>query len=85
MTLLYARYWAARGKYAQAVAQAEQLQAVNPDSAYADQILFLAADCELRRGREDRAAATLHSILKDYPGSPLVPTVRKKLEELENK
>jgi TolA-binding protein len=83
LTLLYARYWAARGKFAQAIAQAEQLQAVNPDSAYTDQILFLAADCELRRGREDRAAATLHSILKDYPGSPLVPTVRKKLEELE--
>ncbi len=85
LTLLCARYWAARGKYAQAVAQAEQLQAVNPDSAYADQILFLAAECELRRDRQDRALATLHSILKDYPGSPLVPAVQKKLAELEKK
>lgn len=83
LTLLFARYWAARGKYAQAIAQAEQLQAVNPDSAYADQILFLAADCELRRDRADRAAATLHSILKDYPGSPLMPAVQIKLRELE--
>jgi TolA-binding protein len=85
LTLLYARYWAARGKYAQAVAQAEQLQALNPDSAYADQILFLAAECEVRRDRQDRAVATLHSILKDYPGSPLVPTVQKILVELEKK
>ena len=85
LTLLYARYWAARGKYAQAIAQAEQLQAVNPDSAYADQILFLAAECEVRRDRQDRALATLHSILKDYPGSPLVPAVQKKLAELEKK
>jgi PKD repeat protein len=85
LTLLYARYWAARGKYAQAVAQAEQLQALNPDSAYADQILFLAAECEIHRDRQDRAVATLHSILKDYPGSPLVPAVQKKLGELEKK
>ncbi len=85
LTLLFARYWAARGKYAQAVAQAEALQAVNPDSAYADQILFLAAECELRRERPDRAAATLHSIIKDYPGSPLVPSAQKKLAELEKK
>lgn len=85
LTLLFARYWAARGKDAQAIAQAEQLQAVNPDSAYADQIMFLAADCELRRGREDRALATLHSIVKDYPGSPLVSAVQKKLQELGKK
>jgi TolA-binding protein len=82
LTLLLARYWAAREKYAQAVAQAEQLQAVNPDSSYADQILLLAADCELRRGRKDRAVATLHSILKEYPGSPIVPLVKKNLDAL---
>ena len=85
LTLLLARYWAERGKYAQAVAQAEQLQAVNPDSAYTDQILFLAAECDVLRDRPDRAAATLHSIIKDYPGSPLVPAAQKKLAELEKK
>ena len=41
LTLLTARYWAGRGKYAQAIAQAEQLQAVNPDSPYVDQVLLL--------------------------------------------
>jgi TolA-binding protein len=81
LTLLFARYWAAREKFAQAVAQAEQLQTANPDSPYADQILLLAADCESRLGRKDRAAAILHSILKDYPGSPLLPTIQTELKK----
>ncbi len=85
LTLLLARLWAARGKYGQAVAQAEQLLAVSPDSPYADQILFLAAECEFRRGRADRSLATLRSIAKDYPGSPLLPEINKKMKELEKK
>jgi len=85
VTLLFARYWAGREQYAPAIAQAEQLQAVNPDSPYVDQLLMLAADCELRRGRTDRALATLHSLLQDHPGSPLVPEARKKIEQLETK
>jgi tetratricopeptide (TPR) repeat protein len=83
-TLLFARYWAGREKYAEAIAQAEQLQAVNPDSPYNDQLLYLAADCEMHRGRKDRAVATLHSLLKDYPGSPLAPKVKKQIEMLEH-
>ena len=83
LTLLYARYWAGRGKYAQAIAQAEQLLAVNRDSPYVDQLLLLAADSEMRRGRKDRALATLHSLVKDYPGSPLVPLAKKNIEALE--
>jgi hypothetical protein len=83
LTLLFARYWAGRGKYAQAIAQSEQLQAVNPDSPYIDQILLVAADSELRRGRKDRALATLRSLLRDYPGSPLAPLVKKNIEALE--
>jgi PKD repeat protein len=83
LTLLYARYFAGRGQYAQAVAQAEQLQAVSADSPYADQLLVLAADCEVKRGRVDRALATLHALLKDYPGSPLVPEVTKQIARLE--
>jgi tetratricopeptide (TPR) repeat protein len=82
-TLLFARYWSGRGKYAQAIAQAEQLQAVNRDSPYIDQLLYLAADSEISRGRYDRALATLHSLLKDYPGSPLVPAAKKLIETLE--
>jgi tetratricopeptide (TPR) repeat protein len=83
LTLLYARYWASRGKYDQAIAQAEQLQTVSPDSPYIDQVLFVAADSEMRRGRKDRALATLHSLLKDYPGSPLVPLAKKNIAVLE--
>jgi len=84
LTLLYARYWAGREKYDQAVALAEQLMAVNRDSAYADQVLLLAAECEVKRKEPDRALATLHSLLKDYPGSPLVPVVRKNIAALES-
>jgi hypothetical protein len=82
-SLLYARYWFNRGQYAQTIAQAERLQAVNADSQYLDQLLFLAADSEMHRGRKDRAVATLHSLIKDCPGSPLVETAKKNLELLE--
>lgn len=85
LTLLLARYWAARGKYAQAIALAEQLAAVNRDSPYIDQLMLLAADCEMRRGQKPRALATLHSLVKDYPGSPLVPLAKKNIEVLEEK
>ena len=83
LTLLYARCWSGRQRFAQAIAQAEQLQAVNADSPYVDQLLMLAAACELRRERTDRAIATLHALVKDYPGSPLAPAARAKLAELE--
>ena len=44
LTLMYARYWAARHAYSQAIALAGQLNTVNPDSPYIDQILLLAAE-----------------------------------------
>ena len=69
--------------YDQAIAQAEQLQAVSPDSPYIDQVLLLAANCEVKRGRTDRALATLHSLKNDYPGSPLIPDVEKRIASLE--
>jgi len=83
LTLLWARYWAGRDKYPQAIAQAEQLQAVSPNSPHVDQLLLLAADSEMRLGRRDRALATLHSLVKDYPGSPLVPLAKKNIKILE--
>ena len=82
LTFLYARYWMGRGQHAQAVAQAEQLLAVNPDSPYADRILLVAAEAEAARGRTDRARAALESILADYPGSPLLDEVRRRITEL---
>ena len=84
LTLLYAWYWYERDLYAQAVAQAEQLLAVNGDSPYADQILMLSAQCEVKRGKNDRAVATLRSLVKDYPGSPLVPKAKARIEQLES-
>ena len=68
--------------HAQAISQAEQLIAVNPASPYADRLLQLAAESEIARGKLDRAKATLESLLKDYPGSPLVPEVKKLLGQL---
>jgi tetratricopeptide (TPR) repeat protein len=85
LTLLYARYWAGRGQHAEAIAQAEQLQAANPDSPYVDQLLLLAADSAMRLGHKDRALATLHSLVKDYPGSPLVPLAKKNINILESR
>jgi tetratricopeptide (TPR) repeat protein len=83
LTLLSARYWALRGAWAQAVAQAEQLRAANPDSPYADQALYLAAEGQARLGRRDLALGTLKIILRDYPGSPLVAKVKGNVETLE--
>ena len=83
LTLFYARYWAARELYPQAIAQVEQLDCVNPESAYIDRALLLAAQCELKRGRRDRALATLHSLVKQHPGSPLVPEVKQVIARLE--
>ena len=85
LTLLTARYWAGRRLYDQAVSLADGLLTVNPDSPYIDQALLLAAECELQRGRIDRALATLHSLVNDYPGSPLVPDAQKKIAALKKK
>jgi len=83
LSLLYARYWAGREKHAQAVALAEAIVAVNPDSPYADQLLYLAAACESKQGRPARAVAILNQLLKDYPGSPLVDEVKRRLRKDE--
>jgi len=83
LTLVLARYWASRGEYAQCVALADVQLAVNPDSPHIDQLLVLVADCEVKRGEVDRALAFLNQLLKDYPGSPLVPVVRQNIAKLE--
>jgi tetratricopeptide (TPR) repeat protein len=85
LTLLAARYWSERGRPAQAVAQAEQLHTANPDSPYADQALYLAAESQMRLGRRDLALTTLRTILKEYPGSPLAPKVKGNVETLEKR
>jgi PKD repeat protein len=84
VTYMYARYWAARHLYKQAVAQAQQLRTVSPDSPFIDQTLFIAAACELKSGSPDGALAILYSIKNDYPGSPLVPQVKEQIQKLES-
>jgi tetratricopeptide (TPR) repeat protein len=79
LTLLQARYWAARGKYPQAVALASDLITVNSDSPYADRLLFLAAQCDEKLGRHERAVAAYQSLIRDCPGSPLVAEAKRKL------
>jgi len=83
LTLMTARYWAGRDKLDQAVALADQLLVVNAYSPYIEQLLVLSARCDVKRNRADRALATLKSILKDYPGSPLVPAVKQMVAKLE--
>jgi PKD repeat protein len=83
LTVMYARYWAGRLMYDQVVALSDQLLTVNPDSPYADQLLLLAAACEAKHGNKDRAVALLHSLLKDYPGSPLVPIAKENMAKLQ--
>ena len=85
LTLLQARYWAARSRWPQAIAAAGDLVAVNPESPYADRLTYLAAECEERQGRADRARAGYQSLLADYPGSPLVGDARKKIGLLSGK
>ena len=84
MHLLFARYWAGRENHAAAIAQADQILVVNPDSPYADRLLALAAECEEKRGQIDRAVATLQSLLHDYRGSPLVPHIQAEVKRLES-
>ena len=79
LTLLQARYWAARSRWPQAIALAGDLVAINPDSPYADRLVYLAAQCEEKQGHADRARAGYQSLLTDYPGSPLVGEAKKKL------
>jgi TolA-binding protein len=82
LSRLWAQYWVAEKKWARAIAVANDLLAVNPDSPYADQLLFVSASCEERLGRHDRAKAALESLLADYPGSPLVKTARERLARM---
>jgi PKD repeat protein len=84
LTLSYARYWAGREKYQQAVALAGQLSAVNADSPYADQMQILSARCHVAMGAPEVAVSTLESLVKSDPGSPLIPEVKAQIEKLKS-
>jgi TolA-binding protein len=79
LPLLWARYHLARKQPRSAAAVANDALAVSPAAPYADQLLFLVAECELADGRPDRARAAWQALLTDYPGSPLVPRAREEI------
>ena len=84
LTLLTMQYWAARDRFPQALAHAERLRVASPDSAYIDQVLLLAAECDLKRGSKEGAMASLHRLVKDYPGSPLVNDAKQLIAKIES-
>jgi hypothetical protein len=85
LTLLMARYWAARSRWPRAIALASDLVTINLDSPYADRLVFLAAGGEEELGHADRARAGYESLLRNYPGSPLAGEARRKLAGLSGK
>ncbi len=79
LTFLQSSYSAARGKFPRSIAMANDLLAINPDSPYADRLVFLSGECEEKLGRAGRARTCYRSLVSDYPGSPLVVQARQKL------
>ncbi|MBC7353590.1 MAG: PKD domain-containing protein [Thermogutta sp.] len=84
LPLLWGKYWFARGRYEVVTALADRLLVVNPYSPYIEELLLLSAQADLAMKRVDRAKATLESLLKDYPGSPLVGEAKQLLEKLQS-
>lgn len=82
LSLQLARHHRARAKYLHAIVVANDLLTLNKDSPYADQLVFLSAECEEKRDRPDRAVAIYQSMLTDYPGSPMVAEAQKRLTKL---
>ena len=82
LSLLQMRYWIARGKFPQAIAVASDLLVVNPHSPYADQFVYLTAQCEVKANQLGRAIAAYQSLVTDYPGSPLVESAKAAMKEI---
>ena len=83
LSYLLARYWLGRGQLAPANLVLEQLLTVNSASPYADLVLFAVAEGEAGRGEPERAVALLTQLVRDYPGSPVVPEAKALLAKLE--
>lgn len=79
LALLEARIWAANGKQDRVLRVADDLLVLQPNSAYADQLLDLSARSELALKKPDDARLRWERLLRDYPGSPLVPSVKSEL------
>jgi tetratricopeptide (TPR) repeat protein len=75
--LLRARCDLARGRYSRARLEVGDLLAVDADSPYADRLLLVAAEAQARLGDKSKANDLLDRLIRDYPGSPLVPSARR--------
>ncbi len=84
ITLLFARYWMGRDQNALAASLVNRQMTLNPDSAYLDEMLLAASDAQLAAGNRDAALAYLSTLIKDHPGSPLVPEAKEKLEKMKS-
>jgi len=84
LPLLWGKYWFARGRYEVVTALANRLLVLNPYSPYIEELLLLSAQADVALKRVDRAKATLESLLKDYPGSPLVGEAKQLLDKLQS-
>jgi len=75
--LLWARLHAAQRRWGRVVSVAEGLIKVNPDSAYAPQLLLQASDAYLKLGQPAAARGALRRIVGSYPESALAPKARE--------
>jgi TolA-binding protein len=81
LSLMKARYLAARGADAEAAREAEVLVGVNPTSSYAADLLMLAAAAYDKLKKPDQAKAALKMIVEKYPESPLSVVAAQKLKK----
>ncbi len=80
ITLLFAEYWFAKGEYDLAASLADRLITVNPDAPYVDRILIVAAEAKYKEGNRDAAQSYLQTLVKNYPGSPLISEANEMLD-----
>jgi TolA-binding protein len=82
-SLLRAKALIARGDREEALLEALDLTASFPHSAYAVQLLILAAECQVALGRRDQAKALLQTAAEDYPEDPYQNEAKDKLKNID--
>jgi len=83
-SLLRAKALIARGDREEALQEALDLTASYPHSAYAVQLLILAAECQVALGRKDQAKALLQTAAEDYPEDPYQNEAKDKLKNIDS-
>lgn len=81
-SLLRARALVAKGNQEEALREAMDLLAANPESPHAVRLLILAAECEVAAGRMDQARRLLQTAVEDYPEDPHQDDARQRLKTL---